>query len=174
VQHPDERDGTPAALPRRGQHQAGRREERARHREAWAEHPEEQSMHREARVELLYVCVPSRSLRGGMPDELAGERSAFVEHRSYARTASLRLRRASPRTRGRARGGAREALGVRSAPLRLSRGARGIPTASLRTGSDARGIRNDARRVRSAPRGERTGALRSTYRSPTRGQRCPD
>jgi hypothetical protein len=174
VQHPDERDGTPAALPRRGQHQAGRREERARHREAWAEHPEEQSMHREARVELLYVCVPSRSLRGGMPDELAGERSAFVEHRSYTRIASLRLRRASRRRHRHARGEARNTLRARSASLRLSWDARGIRTASLWTGSDARPIRADARPVRTDARRERTGAFRSTYRSPTRGQRCPD
>src|SRR5580698_808379 len=97
-----------------------------------------------------------------MPDELAGEPSVFVEHRSYACIASLRLRRA-PRRRPRgARGEASEALGARSLSLRLSRGARSIRTASLRTRSDARRVRSDARR-------EPRGVFGGGYRSPTRG-----
>jgi hypothetical protein len=102
-----------------------------------------------------------------MHHELAGERLAFVEHPSVVRIAPLRLRRASRQRRGRAQGRASEALGARSAWLRLSGRARSIRTVSLRTGSDALPLRSDARR-------ERRGAFRSAYRVPTRGQRCPD
>jgi hypothetical protein len=128
-------------------------------------------VHRKEWAELLYARVPSLSICGEVPDEFAGERSPFVEHRSYTCIASLRLRRASRRRRRRARGRPREALGVRGASLRPSRGARGIRTASLRTSSDARSTRSDARRVRSDARREPKGAFGSAYHSPTRGRR---
>ncbi len=187
-----ERDGTHAALARRGQHQgerrslrvampdghAARREKRAVHRteraagrKTRAGHPEEGAMHREEPAAIVYVRVPSRLLRGAIPDALAGERSAFVEHRSSACTALLRLRRASRRRGRRARGGARKPLGARSACPRLSRGARGLRTASLRTGSDARPARTDAPPAPKDAGSEARGVFRSVYRSPTRGQR---
>jgi hypothetical protein len=138
------------------------RAERVEHREAWAGRREEGAMHRAERAALVYARVPSLSLRGAMPDALAGERSALVEHRSSASTAPLRLRCAFRRRGRRASGGARKPLGSRSACPRLSRGARGLRTASLRTGSDPRLARTDARR-------EARDAFRSVYRSPTRG-----
>jgi hypothetical protein len=152
----------------RGEH----RDERALHRRERVAHREERAARRCACVKLreewaalLCARVASFSVRGAMPDEFAGEPSVFVEHRSCACIASLRLRRASGRTRRRARGRPGEAVGARSPSLRLSRDARGIRTTSLRTGSDARPIRNDARR-------EPRRAFGSAYRSPTRGQRC--
>jgi hypothetical protein len=140
-------------------------EKRGVHREGWAGRWEE-------RAALLYACRPSRSLHGAMPDELAGERSVFVEHRSSACTASLGLRRASRRRGRRARGGASDALGARSPSLRLSRGAREIRTASLRTGSVTLATGSDGQPLRSRARRERRGAFRNGYRFTTRGQRC--
>jgi hypothetical protein len=198
----EERDGTPAALPRRGQHQrerrslrvgmpdghASRREERAVPRRECAEHqeeeavrsekragrPEEGAMPRDERAALLHPRAPSLPVRGPTPDELAGERSVFLAHRSFASVASLRLSWASRRRGRHARGGTTKALGARSACLPLSRGTRDRGTAAERTGSNARPIRTRARPVRSPARGEGRGAFPGTYRFPTRGQRCAD
>jgi hypothetical protein len=137
------------------------------HRKERAAHRKQRAVHREEQAELLYECGPSRSLDGAMRHELAGERSSFVEHRSLARIASL-LRR------GRPRGRASEALGARSASLRVSGRTRSIRTVSLRTGSEALPLRTDAPPLPSDARRERRGAFRTAYRFSTRGQRCPD
>jgi hypothetical protein len=161
----------PAA--RRGE-RAVHREERALHGEAWAGRREERATHREDRAAPSYACAPSHSLRRAMHDELAGERSAFVAHRSYARTASVRLRRASRRRGRRAREGARKAVRVRSACLPLSRRASGPRTTSRQTGKDARLVRNDVRPLRRDARRERSGSLPSAYSATTRGRRCAE
>jgi hypothetical protein len=66
----------------RREERVARREERAGRREEWV-------ARREERAELLYAWVPSRSLRGALPDELAREPSplwstgrSLVAHRS--------------------------------------------------------------------------------------------
>jgi hypothetical protein len=52
------------------------------HREEHAAYREEHAAYREEWAAHRYPCVPSLSLGGQIRDELVGERSSFVEHRS--------------------------------------------------------------------------------------------
>jgi hypothetical protein len=97
-----ERDGTPAALPRRGQHQGERRslrvampDGRAARREERAVHREERATDRKARAVHREERATDRKARAGRSKEGAMHRAEWAAL-VYARVLPLSLRRAMP------------------------------------------------------------------------------
>jgi hypothetical protein len=132
----DERDGTPAALPRRGQHQGERRSLRVGMPDGRAAHPEERAAHRKERVERR--------------EEWAERREEWVERREE--WVERREERAVPRE---ARAAHREARGGTS--LRVG-------GASLRARTVSLAPRTDARRARGRALGLRGASVVCLYR----------